>query len=198
MFMRIVFTLVLMCNAAAAQQIYRWTDEKGGIHITDTPPPAGAKDVRTFQPGASAAPSKPAPLALERALKEFSVTLYTSPNCAEPCVTARELLNKRGVPFNEVQVWEEESNAELKRISGSNQVPTVKVGSSVYSGLERSAYDSLLDSAGYPKAGVLPARAQAAPERPQGYVPPSEREPKAEPVKPEATAPSGTYAPRSR
>jgi glutaredoxin len=197
MVLRIAFAFFVMCNVAAAQQIYRWIDEKGRVHITDTLPPAGAKDVRTLkpEPAASAAASKPAPFVLERALKEFPVTLYTSPNCAEPCATARELLNKRGVPFNEMQVWEEESNAELKRVSGGNEVPTLKVGSTVYAGFERSAYDSLLDSAGYPKAGVLPARAQAAPERPEGYVPPGEREaPKAEPVKPEP-GPTGPYAP---
>jgi hypothetical protein len=197
MVLRIAFAFLLMCNAAAAQQLYRWIDEKGRVHITDTLPPAGAKDVRTLkpEPAPSVAAPKPEPFGLERAMKEFPVTLYTSPNCAEPCATARELLNQRGVPFSEVQVWEEESNAELKRVSGGNLVPTLKVGSTVHAGFERFVYDSLLDSAGYPKAGVLPARAQAAPERPEGYVPPGEREaPKAEPVKPEP-APSGPYAP---
>lgn len=200
MFARFALALVIAAGAcaAAAQQLYRWTDEKGRVHITDTPPPAGAKDVRKMKPkpGAGSAPENPVPFALARALKEFPVTLYTSPNCAEPCAAAREVLNKRGVPFSEVQVWEEEGNAELQRISGNTQVPTLKVGSSVHSGFERSAYDSLLDSAGYPGAGVLPARAQAAPERPEGYVPPGEREaPKAEPAQPEAAPPSGPYAP---
>ena len=96
------------------------------------------------------------------------------------------------------QVWEEEGNAELQKLSGNTRVPTIQVGSSVFSGFERSSYDSLLDSAGYPRAGVLPSRSQAAPGRPEGYVPPEEREiPKAEPVKPEPKPePGGPYAPR--
>src|SRR4026208_435646 len=32
--------------AALAQQLYRWTDEKGRVHITDTPPPASARNVQ--------------------------------------------------------------------------------------------------------------------------------------------------------
>ncbi len=200
---RTLFALALAAVAcgASAQQLYRWIDENGRVHVTDTPPPAGAKDARVMKPAASSAmPTKPAaavPYSLDRAMKQHPVTLYTSPSCAEPCALARDLLNKRGVPFNEVQVWEEEGNEALKRISGSNRVPALKVGASVYSGFERSAYDGLLDSAGYPRAGLLPARAQAAPGTPEGYIPPEEREkPKAEPVKPAPAAPSGPYAPK--
>ena len=126
------FLLAAAAGSAAAQQVYRWTDENGRTHVTDTPPPAGAKDVRRLGPGAAAgAPSKPAaavPYVLDQAMKQYPVTLYTSPECVEPCVRARELLNKRGVPFKEVQVWDEEGADELKRVSGNNQVPTIKVG----------------------------------------------------------------------
>ena len=198
---RLVVALVVAGGACAAvaQQFYRWTDEQGRTHVTDTPPPPGAKDVRRVKPGAgpAKAPAQgPMPLALQNAMKDYPVTLYSSPNCDDPCASARDLLNRRGVPFSEVQVWEEQGNEELKRLSGKNQVPALKVGASVQSGFERSAYEALLDSAGYPRAGVLPARAQAAPGRPEGYVPPGEREvPKAAPVTPEASEPTGPYAP---
>jgi hypothetical protein len=120
--MRLLLALAIASigNLAAAQELYRWTDEKGRTQITDIAPPPGAKDVRKIKPAASAAapstPGKPGaqlPFVLARAVKEYPITLYTSPNCTEPCNAARDLLNKRGVPFSEVQVWEEESNAEL-------------------------------------------------------------------------------------
>jgi glutaredoxin len=198
---RVVLALAFAAAAcaAAAQQLYRWTDENGRVHVTDTPPPASAKDkraVRTANPAKPAKPGAAAPYVLDLAMKQHPVTLYTSPNCAQPCTLARELLNQRGVPFNEVQVWEEEGNAELKRVSGKNQVPTLKVGTNVYSGFERAAFEGMLDSAGYPSSGVLPVRAQTAPGRPEGYIPPEEREkPKAEPAKPEPAAAAGPYAP---
>ena len=195
--------IAAFAGLVAAQELYRWTDEKGRTQITDTAPPPGARDVRKIKPaGNTAAPAKPGaqpPFALARAMKEYPITLYTSPNCNEPCNAARDLLNKRGVPFSEVQVWEEESNAELKRVSGNNQVPALKVGSTVQSGYEPTSYGALLDSAGYPAEGVLPAGTQAAPERPEGYELPGERElPKAEPVKPEPPAATGPYAPGAR
>jgi glutaredoxin len=206
-FARLLLALALGAGAcaAAAQELYRWTDERGRTHVTDLPPPPGARNVKKLNPGAApdgaAKSAAEVPYVLDVAMKQYPVTLYTSPNCAAPCGMARELLNKRGVPFKEVQVWEEEGNEELKKISGKTEVPTVKVGSTVYSGFEAAAYESLLDSAGYPRAGILPARNQGDPGMPEGYVPPAERQPKAEPAKPEAAAPkpaapTGPYAPR--
>src|ERR687892_592977 len=99
MLTRLVFALVAACAAcaAAAQSLYWWTDEAGRVHVTDMLPPAGAKNVRRIKPVAGGAPSDPAalvPYVLDLAMKEFPVTLYTSPACAEPCASARDLLNK--------------------------------------------------------------------------------------------------------
>jgi glutaredoxin len=194
---RFFLVLLIGCvaGAAAAQQLYRWTDANGRTHVTDTPPPPGAKNVRRINSAAGGAAQKPAPVGLERPMKDFPVTLYSSINCADPCVSARELLNKRGVPFTEVQVNDEERLAELKKLSPAGEVPVLKVGTSVFAGFQRSAYDSLLDSGGYPKEGVLPARAQAAPPPPEGFEPSTP--PKADPVKPEAAPPAGPYSPGS-
>ena len=200
--MRVVVLAAFFAAAsAAAQQMYRWTDQNGRVHITDTPPPASAKGVQKKKVGAAAAPTPTdgaqTPYELSLAIKEYPVSLYTSPMCKEPCQKARDHLNKRGVPFKEVQVWDVESNEELKRISGSNQVPTVVVGASVQKGYEISAYDELLDSARYPKAGAVRARAQGAPGTPEGYTAPTDSEPlKAQPIKPPEEVRRGPYAPR--
>jgi len=201
--MRAATFLVLIAfaaGAAQAQQLYRWTDEKGRVHVTDTPPPPSAKSVQTRKPAAAPSDSGQESFELATATKDFPVVLYTSPNCKEPCVAARSALNKRGVPFREVQVWNEQTAAELKKVSSAGEVPTLMVGRSVHIGFEQGAFDQLLDSARYPKAGQVPARAQAAPPVPEGYVAPADRaEPlKAEPVKPAAQAdegPRGPYAP---
>ena len=185
-----------------AQQLYRWVDEQGRVHVTDTPPPPSARGVQRQKPASVSAEGAPAaqqqPYELAQAMKDFPVTLYTSPVCKEPCAMARDALNKRGVPFKEVQVWEEESNAELKRVTGSTEVPALVVGRSVHKGFQQDAFDALLDSARYPRAGILPARNQGAPKPPEEYVPPGQRQ-QAEPVKPEPveeTRPLGPYAPR--
>jgi glutaredoxin len=193
----IAFALVLAAGAASAQ-LYRWADEKGGVHITDTPPPPTARNVQKMSATGNTGVAAQAPYDLTQAAANFPVKLYTSPSCKEPCASARAALNKRGVPFSEVQVWDEASNDELKRVSGATDVPTLAVGSSVQVGFEQGAFDALLDSARYPRAGTVPAGSQAAPPPPEGYAARQDRNapPLAEPAEPEAPAVLGPYAPR--
>jgi glutaredoxin len=199
MSLRVAFALsMVLATATASAQLYRWTDEKGRVHITDTPPPASARNVERKNAAGNIADAAPSalPYELAEAAKSFPVTLYTSPSCKDACALARAALNRRGVPFKEVQVWDEQSNEELKKVSGRNDVPTLVVGRSVHVGFEEGAFNALLDSARYPKSGSMPARAQAAPPLPEGYGPPQIP---VEPAAPEATpdAPrSGPYAPK--
>jgi glutaredoxin len=196
---RLAVTIVIALAATSAlAQLYRWTDEKGRVHITDTPPPSTAKDVQK-KGATSSGPATQMPYELSQALKEFPVTLYSAPNCKDLCSRARELLNKRGVPFKEIQVFDERTNEQLKA-AGAKGVPALVVGRSVHEGYDAAAYNDLLDSARYPKPGVLPPRTQAAPAAPEGYTDPAQRPAaKAEPVKPEPEAPqpTGPYAPRA-
>jgi glutaredoxin len=195
MSLRVAIAFVLAVYAVAASaQLYRWTDETGRVHITDTPPPASAKGAQRLRVPDNTVAAQ-APYELEQATENFPITLYTSPSCKEPCASARSALNKRGVPFKEVQVWDEASNAELKRVAGANEVPTLVVGRSVQVGFEQGAFDRLLDAARYPKAGAIPARSQGPPEPPEGYVARSGRG-GAEPAEPEEPAAQGPYAPR--
>jgi glutaredoxin len=184
------FLLVLLGLTAAglaqAQQ-FRWVDQNGKVQFGNVAPP-GAKDVRrmnaaTAKPGTAAKPDAAAlPFELGELKKNFPVTLYTAPICKDPCERARGVLNKRGVPFSEMQVSNAESLEQLKKATGGENVPALVVGRSVQSGFDQNRYEALLDSAGYPAAGVFPARAQAAPPLPEGYEPP----PVAEPVAPAA------------
>jgi glutaredoxin len=182
---RIIGTLLMLAAAtAAAQQLYRWTDDKGRVHITDTPPPPSAKSVQKKSYASTPAEGGQTPYELAQAIKDFPVTLYTAPSCNEPCQDARAALNQRGVPFKEVQVSDAQTADELKRVSGGEQVPVLVVGRSVHNGFLQSAYDSLLDAARYPKTGAVPARAQAQPTGPEAAAPQAEGE-----------RPTGPYAP---
>lgn len=190
----VIFVILLGVAAAASAQLYRWTDEKGRVHVTDTPPPPSAKNVqrKTFtDSGAVPAESASLPYAVQIASKSFPVKLYTAPDCA-PCGAARTLLNARGVPFKEVSVVDESQTEELRKVAGGLSVPTVSVGGSVQKGFEEGAYHALLDDAGYPRTGILPPRRQAepkpAPPAPAGGVAPADEE---------SSGPaSGPYAPR--
>ena len=190
--MRTVLLTVLCAAAfaAAAQaQMYRWTDDKGRVHVTDALPPASAKNVQKLG-GATQAEDAPAadaePYALQLARKSFPVTLYTTPGC-EACGEARKLLNARGIPFKEMSVTEESQIEELKKTVGSASVPAMIVGATVQKGFEEGTYQRTLDAAGYPKTGALPPRNQEEPARAQPGV-------EVKPA-PEAERPTGPYAP---
>jgi glutaredoxin len=161
----VIFAVLLGAACAASAQLYRWTDDKGRVHLTDTPPPPTAKNVRSRSPAAPAASAdgENQPYSLQVAAKNFPVTLFTAPDCA-PCGTARSLLNARGVPFQEVSAVDQRQREQLQQAVGSLSVPSLRVGSSVQKGFEQGAYDSLLDSAGYPRAGILPPRHQVEPK----------------------------------
>ncbi len=188
--MRIVLATVLCLAAfAASAQIYRWTDDKGRLHVTDTPPPTTAKNVRKSGEPPAHEPTPAEPFALQRARTKFPITLYTAPDC-EGCNEARKLLNARGLPFKEISVTTEVQHAELKKVVGSATVPAMIVGSTVQRGFEPGVYQGLLDSAGYPKTGDLAPRSQEEPKAPEPAT--AEAKPVAEP---EVERPLGPYAP---
>jgi len=174
--MRLAIAILIMTAAATAgAQMYRWTDKDGKVHFSDSPPPPGARNVtKKGVPVQSPAASAPnVPFATQQAMKDSPVTLYSTPGC-EACNEARKLLNARGVPFKELSVNSEKDLAQLQSAVGSNSVPSMIVGPSVVKGFEEGAYNRALDGAGYPRAGIVPARNQAEPKAGQ---PPSEAKP---------------------
>jgi len=175
----LIAALLCASTVGANAQLYRWTDDKGGVHFTNTPPPAGATRVQrkgVAAPTPRAQDSAAEPYALQQARKDFPVTLYSSPGC-EPCEEARKLLNARGLPFKEVGVTEIPQIEELRKMFGEATVPVLTVGRTVQKGYEQGAYHGLLDSAGYPKTGELPPRKQEAPTPARPEVVPVEAPP---------------------
>lgn len=183
--LRLIALSLLVAGTASAQP-YRWVDEKGRVHYSDTPPPS-AKSVqkKRFRDNVI---GEQGSYELDKAMRESPVTLYSHPDCKEQCQIVRDTLNKRGVPFKEVVVDDQPKQDELKRVSGGINVPVLVVGGQVESVISTEAYNRALDLAGYPPAGVARPRNQAAPppEEPQAAAP----KPGAEPQ------PRGPYSPR--
>jgi glutaredoxin len=199
--MRILLAITLCAFAVGAgAQVYRWTDAQGRTHVTDTPPPASAKTV-TKSGAATAAtsaatpqPTAQEPFAVQQAKAKFPVTLYTVASC-EGCDAARKLLNARGVPFKEVSLTgaAPAQMEEFKEVVGGNTAPAMVVGSTVQKGFEESAYQRLLDAAGYPATGIVPPRTQAAPAASAAALP--EVKPVAQPDQPAGPYSPGATAP---
>jgi len=155
-----ILIFLLLLPALAQAQVYRWVDETGKVQYSDKPPPPNAKNVQK-KSMSSGTGSAPLPYAVQEAVKNFPVTLYTSGDCKEYCVQARQLLDKRGVPYKEILVSDARGIEELKRLSSGNTVPVMSVGREVHKGFESSSYNAALDIAGYPRTSLLPPGRQA-------------------------------------
>src|SRR3954471_14664939 len=86
--------IAVAAAAVDAQQLYRWVDKDGRVHYSEQPPPKdSAKSVEQRKLGGSVIESA-MPFALQQAIKNYPVTLYTSPTCKQGCTEARDLLSK--------------------------------------------------------------------------------------------------------
>ena len=179
--------LVLSCGLLAAtpapaDKLYKWTDADGNVHYTDhAPTPAEARTQERKAFG-----DKPTdvavPYALQRAIKNFPVTLYTA-DCGDACTKAAALLAKRGVPFTEKNARDTAIGEEVKALnSGKLEVPLLRIGTQTLLGFEEAGWNRALDAAGYPSSAVIPPKV-AAKAVPSKELKPSPRS--SEPVKDE-------------
>jgi len=154
--------LSALAAAGAAAQQYRWTDDQGKVHYTDSPPPASAKNVqkKVLTTNLSTAPGgSPIPVT---ALRTYPVTLYTHPQCTDACETARSVLKKRKVPFKEVNVMSSDAPSDIRARTGGRPIPVLRAGALVDTSGNEASYNSLLDRAGYPASAETEIRNQSA------------------------------------
>jgi glutaredoxin len=147
---RLLAVCLLVTASTALAQQYRWVDEQGRVHYSDTPPPAAAKKAEKKNLKGNAVGEQQS-TQLTKALKDSPVTLYTHPDCQAPCGKAREILGARGVPFREIIVSDPAKYEELKRVAGEAQVPVLVVGKRVEASPSESTLHQALDDAGYPR-----------------------------------------------
>ncbi len=162
----LIVALMVVIGPAVAGKLYKWVDKDGNVHYTDQLPPPEAKTTERKQLGDKASDG-PVPYALQQAVKNFPVTLYTADQCGDACSKASALLSQRGVPFTEKNARDPAAAEELKAlIGGKLEVPVMKLGSQVVRGWEESAWNTALDAAGYPKWAMPSARAATAAPKP--------------------------------
>ncbi len=141
-----IVTLSLVPTLSYSVTVVECRDKAGNVSYRDHCPPDSAKTAtKRLSPG----PVNHNPTADDIA-KEHPVTLFSVKHC-DACDLVRQLLSGRGVPFNEKNVDDDATTqAQLKAVAGALTVPTVTIGSQVYTGYSRSALEGGLAQAGYP------------------------------------------------
>ena len=152
--LRYLFCLLLFpACASLAGNLYRWVDGEGNVHYSDQLPPPSVKDVEEIRLSVSVIEGSQS-YGLRQAVKNFPITLFAN-DCGTACTQARELLNKRGVPFTEKNPVQPEIGDELKKIVGDIVVPVMVVGKTPpLRGFEESTWTNALNVAGYPSAPI--------------------------------------------
>lgn len=158
--------LLLMVNTAVAE-LYRSIDKDGKVHYSDTPL-MGSEDVERLKSVKEPVPDTSLPYETQRAMQNFPVTLYSFPKCGSACQQAREMLNKRGIPFTEKSLVEQKDIDEFRKASGDSQIPALTVGKTWLRGFQEEQWNNELDFAGYPKKNLA--------YRPQPVAPPAQPE----------------------
>ena len=191
----LVMGLVLASPSAWA--LYKVVGPDGKVSYTDRPPAAspeksGDKVTSISSTGAQSSTdpsSGPLPLALREVSKKFPVVLYTATSGCEPCSTARQFLQQRGIPFTERTATNSEDIEALQRLTGGKDVPTMTVGSQVLRGFAGTEWTQYLDTAGYPATSVLPSSYKPAAATPL-TKPRAAPQPSTEASRPAAPAPA--------
>ena len=190
----------LLAGAAQAQAVYRIVGPDGRVTFSDRAPeeiPKGAR-VSTHdgeQTGKDLHATDALPYKLRQAATRYPVVLYTGKDC-NPCVSGRNLLVNRGIPFAERTITSNEDIEALQRLAGETSLPVVTVGSQRIKGFSDTEWSQYLDAAGYPKTSELPANYQRPAAAPlvvrSTPVVPSNIVPKPEPLpqQPASTAPA--------
>jgi glutaredoxin len=140
---RIVILLLALAFAApASAELFRWTDAQGRVHYSDQPPPPNIKQMKRI-----ATPS--ANTGTDTGRVRPPVVLYNA-NCGATCDQAADYLRQRGVPFSLKSADKDKAaGAELKKRTGSMEVPVLFIGESMQRGYSPSVWDKMLDVAGY-------------------------------------------------
>jgi hypothetical protein len=136
---RAALLLLLLTASVAQAQMYKWKDEKGVTHFTETPPPATAKKAEVKNYNTAGAGGVELPSELAAAVRARPVVLAT-----------------RGIPYREKTVNTTDDVEAMKKAGGDGQVPLLMIGRSRQTGFEQAAWDSALTEAGYPAEKMLP------------------------------------------
>ena len=152
----------MLATSLAQAQIYRSVDAAGNIVYTDRPPveTTAPDEVATSMPAPMSQAASSLPYELQQTMARYPVVLYAQDNCA-PCVSGRNLLLARGIPYAEKTV---ETNADieaLQQLTGRNDLPLLTIGQQHLTGYSEHAWVQYLTAAGYPETSQLPSNWQA-------------------------------------
>ena len=161
----VVFLVLIFAGAAYSVEIYKWMDDKGVVHFSDTPPPDSSEAIEedasssdpSPQANTSSAPQSPnaavdpdffdilkqSPEASE-APEAPNVEIYVTSWCVY-CKKAEQFFRSRGIEFAEYDIEKDENAARrMMALTSKKAVPFVVINGHGIQGYSVEAYESAL------------------------------------------------------
>ena len=150
----------LFSFSAHAQQVYRQVGPDGRVTFSDRPAATVSKTTAVTENASVIgsdvnALTRGLPFELRSTVGKFPVTLYTSDDCT-PCVSGRQMLGTRGIPYLEKTVKTEDDAKALQQLSGQGSLPVLTIGGKRLLGFSESEWSQYLNAANYPAQSQLP------------------------------------------
>lgn len=180
-FAGLVLPALLAVGTALAAEYYQWTDDKGNVHISNSPPPGGVRGkTQTFdltdspmvqKPARSPARISPEPSppagrpkptarnepktetpALLMPYSRVSVTMYSTTWCGV-CTRARNYFNEIGVSLTEIDVEKDPGpfREVQQKLGRKTGVPVIDIEGKIFVGFSRATVSPEIEKRRIPK-----------------------------------------------
>lgn len=157
---QLLFILVLSVFAAMptqAERLFKIVDDQGNVTYQSAPPSGNDSGDESIEQRDIYGGEDPvdARIAMDRAILEWPVTIYSTEQC-KTCEVIRKQLQKRKIPYTEkFPARDAVDYNELQKVSGGTSIPVIVVGENVITVYSYLVLKQALNDAGYPKIGAL-------------------------------------------
>ncbi len=148
----LVAAVFLLSPVTTPAAIYKWVDEKGVFHMSDTPPdPATAEKYAIEKTGSEEQEAAHVAESKDAKSVRHEVVIYTTPTCPY-CKGAKEFLSQKGVFYTEKDVsTNTAARDEMVALTGRNAVPVIVIDGEPIVGFNASRIEEKLGLARQPK-----------------------------------------------
>lgn len=143
-----ILVLVFLTSAAAHAALYKWIDEKGNTHYSDSEPPKTAKQ-KSVEKLPELNDYSHSAIQYDDSFNTSSknthskrVIMYSTSWCGY-CKKARRHFKKNGIAFREYDIETSSSAHRRFKELGGNGVPLIVIGDKTMSGFSANRFDSL-------------------------------------------------------
>jgi glutaredoxin len=139
----LAFLLTLAAAGAAAQGVYRWTDERGKVNYGSQPPPSAKASAVRERINSYGGPVQVDRGTGPQGAAARSTVMYATSWCGY-CAQARAYFARKGIRYTEHDVEKSQSaNAEFKKLGGKG-VPLIVHNGEVMRGFSEASFEALL------------------------------------------------------